>query len=115
MGDPGREMAGRGAGEPQVAPGEAADPRPTVDGVPVRELNLLVNPAAFLVSSDGGTHEITRAYFQNGKYSIGIMTHRLGPHALEGITIGERGASLKFSTGYVVFIPQHRLQSTHKV
>lgn len=81
------------------------------------ELAVLVQPAAFLVTQDGGTHEITRCYFQKGKYSVGSYSNaRVGQFTVVGAELLESGAlQLEFTEGYRVMIPGHRLQSTHRV
>lgn len=81
------------------------------------ELAILVQPAAFLVTLDGGTHEITRCYFQNGKYAISSYSNaRLGQHSVVGAELRADGTlHLHFTGGYSVLIPSHRLQTTYRL
>lgn len=110
--------AGTVADQPQpVTPQEPVSQpsAPTVDGGPVREFAALVSPAAFLITRDGGTHEITRAYYQNGQYTVAHSTDRLGALRLLGVALDNRGMTLRFSEGFTVFIPEHRVQATYRV
>jgi hypothetical protein len=82
----------------------------------VTELAVLIQPAAFLITQDGGTHEITRCYWQHGKYAIGSYANvRVGPYTLVGAALDDGGLTMTFSGGYTVRIPSTRLQSTHRV
>lgn len=113
------------AGQPQEAaeplPQPPATPqcvKPTVHGKPVEEFAALIIPAAFLISKDGGTHEITRCYFMNGQYTIAHSSARLGPFTVVGADLVEDRLDLTFSASsgtYVVSVPRSRVQSTHRV
>lgn len=79
------------------------------------ELAVLVQPAAFLVTQDGGTHEITRCYWQHGKYSVGSYSNaRIGQFTVVHARLN-CDLELEFTGGYIVRIPESRLQSTHRV
>lgn len=97
---------------PVPAPAEGPTP-PSVYGEPVGEMSCLVSPAAFLVSSEGGTHEITRLYFQKGKYTIAHSTSRLGPHGVVGAELTQERLIIRFDTGYLVSIPATRVQASY--
>jgi hypothetical protein len=90
---------------------------PTVNGRPVTELSALISPAAFLVTRDGGTHEVTRCYYTGGRYELaGGGRSRLGQFECRGADMAADGRlTVLFSEGYVVSIPGDRIQATHRV
>jgi hypothetical protein len=89
--------------------------QPTVAGSHVSVFNALVSPAAFLISPEHGTHEITRCYYDNGKYVVGPagMT-RLGPYTCIGADLERDFLTLVFSGGIRVAIPVNRVQVTYQ-
>ncbi len=101
---------------PALEPKDAIQP-PTVNGQPVSELSALISPAAFLVTRDGGTHEVTRCYYTGGRYELaGGGRSRLGQFECRGADMAADGRlTVRFSEGYVVSIPGDRIQATHRV
>jgi hypothetical protein len=90
-------------------------PRCTVDEQPVEELAILIKPVAFLVTTEHGTHEFTRLYFQKGEFSLGVDLKRLGGiavRAAEFDTGRAPGLRIHFDKGYEMFIPREHCQAT---
>lgn len=88
-------------------------PSATVDGKSVPEFNALFRPAATLVSRENGVHELTRAYFQDGKFSVAFGTNRLGGLDCTGVRyITGRGVVVEFTKGFRVFVPEASCQIT---
>lgn len=84
------------------------------------ELAILIQPAAFLVTQGDGTHELTRCYYQDGKYSVGSYSNaRVGKFTVVGAALEADGLRMSFGAQdglqYEVFVPMARVQSTHRV
>lgn len=91
-------------------------PQCTVEGKPVTELAVLIKPTAFLVTLEHGTHELSRVYFQKGKFSVGVDTQRLGGIGIETADYDPaRGLGVRWQHGYVLFVPQSHCQATWKL
>lgn len=77
---------------------------------------MLINPAAFLITSEG-THELTRCYYQDGKYVVGPSgLTRLGQYTCVGADLEPDGQlRLTFTGGYRVLVPDSRVQLTYRV
>ncbi len=97
-----------------------------VGGEPVVEMAVLFKPSAFFVTTEHGTHEITRCYFQpklNGdrkpvnppewEFSMGHDTKSLHGLKVESAEYTpERGLLMKFTRGYELFVPGSSCQAT---
>ena len=90
--------------------------RCTVDGRPVAELAVLIKPVAFLITVEHGQHELTRMYFHNDKFTVGIDTQRLGGIGVERVDYKtEHGLRVTWQHGYEMFIPATHCQATWKL
>lgn len=88
----------------------------TVDGEPVDELAVLIKPVAFLSTTQHGTHELSRCFYQNKKFSVGPDIERLGGIRIVAAKYStERGLALTFDHGYRMFLPAGHCQATWKV
>lgn len=100
-----------------MPPAEGAR-RPTVQGEAVTEMAVLIQPPAYLITFDGGTHDLSRAFFQDGKYTVAHSTDRAGPYRLTDMALDEGSLRLTFEGTpgrFVVLVPSNRVQSTHRV
>ena len=87
----------------------------TVDGKPVAELAVLIKPVAFLVTTDNGTHEIGRCYFQGDKFTVGPDLRRIGGIGIDSVEyFPERGLYLHLEKDYELFVPSSHCQATWK-
>jgi hypothetical protein len=94
----------------------APEPKCTVDGAGVAELAVLVKPVAFFVTTEHGTHEISRCYFQNGKFTYGVDLQRLGGVGTRSADYQPgRGLLIHFEHGYEMFIPMSHCQATWRL
>ena len=102
------------AGSTEPVPQPAAPEAPcTVRGVRVREFACLFSPCAFLITLDGGSHEITRCFMMSGRFALSGGFNRLGGLSVEGADyVPEMGLTLTMSKGYRVFVPGDRCQAT---
>lgn len=88
----------------------------TVDGAPVEELAVLIKPVAFLSTTQHGTHELSRCFYQHKKFSVGPDLERLGGiRILTAQYSTERGLALMFDHGYRMFLPASHCQATWRV
>lgn len=88
----------------------------TVDGVQVDELAVLVKPVAFFVTTEHGTHEVSRCYFQKGKFQYGVDMQRLGGVGTRSAEYQPgRGLLIHFDHGYEMFIPMSHCQATWRL
>lgn len=107
-------------GLPEAAPQPVSlATAPTVDGATVAEFAALISPSAFLISADGGTHEVTRCYYQGGKYSVAHSTDRLGEFACVGAELTGDRLTIAFhrktdGSSWLVRIPGNRVMATHR-
>lgn len=91
-------------------------PSCTVDGVEVDELAVLVKPVAFLVTTEHGVHEVTRCYFQKGKFQFGVDLARLGGLGAKSVEYRpEHGLLIHFDHGYEMFVPVSHCQATWRL
>lgn len=77
-------------------------------------VNILPSPngPAHLVSSDGGTHEITRVYFENGHFQLGSGNDKLGPVSVVRATLDMDGDLFLIGhDGRHVWIPRERISA----
>lgn len=104
----------RTAAEPGPAP--SAPLSCTVDGVAVAELAVLIKPVAFFVTTEHGTHEVSRCYFQGGQFKYGVdMTRLGGVSTLKGEYFPDRGLLIHFQHGYKMFVPVGHCQATWRL
>lgn len=98
------------------APAPPAPLSCTVDGVEVSELAVLVKPVAFFVTTEHGTHEVSRCYFHKGKFQYGVDMQRLGGIGTKSAeyTPG-RGLLIHFEHGYEMFVPMSHCQATWRL
>lgn len=94
---------------------DVTTPLCTVNGRMVSELAVLIKPVAFLVTSGNGTHEVPRCYFQDGKFTVGPDTKRIGGIGLKSVEyFPERGLYIHLEQGYELFAPSDHCQATWK-
>lgn len=95
---------------------EKFPPLCTVDGVAVDELAVLVKPVAFFVTTEHGTHEVSRCYYQRGKFQYGVDMQRLGGIGTRSAEYQPgRGLLIHFEHGYEMFIPMSHCQATWRL
>lgn len=88
----------------------------TVNDRPVSELAILIKPVAFLVTTENGTHELTRVFYQRGEFSVGVDTRRLGGIAIKSVDYNTaEGLRIHWERGYEMFIPSSHCQATWKL
>ncbi len=88
-------------------------PKCAVDGVAVTELAVLVKPVAFFVTTNNGTHEVGRCYFQGGEFKYGVDVTRIGGCTTRRVEYNTReGLRIHFDKGYEMFIPVSHCQGT---
>lgn len=87
-----------------------------VGGVEVEELAIMVKPCAFFVTTEHGTHEINRCYFQKGKFQYGVDMQRLGGVGTRSAEyIPGQGLRLHMDFGYEVAVPDSHCQATWRL
>lgn len=91
---------------------DAEKPACSVRGAGVSELRVLIQPAAFVISAEGGTHDLTTVQWDGSKFNLGTWRERLGPHSVVSVDVSLEGMLLELSGGYHVHIPASRLQYT---
>jgi hypothetical protein len=95
---------------------KAPPPVCTVDGVQVVELAVMFKPVALLVTTEHGVHELTRCYFQKGKFAFGVDMTRIGGIGVTGVEYKtDRGLQLHLDHGYELFIPAGHCQATWRL
>jgi hypothetical protein len=100
-------------GKPVIMSNPEPVPRATVDGRPVSELAVLIKPVAFFVTIANGTYELSRCYFQNGKFTFGPDMERIGGISCQRVEFStSSGLRMFFSQGYEMSIPQSHCQAT---
>jgi hypothetical protein len=92
---------------PRPGPSGEATP-PTFQGRPLAELALILQPGhpVFLVTSDNGSHDLTKVYWMRGKYNVKEGYDRLGTSRLLHAALDAEEAVLTWSCGRRVHIPR---------
>lgn len=74
-----------------------------------------MTPSASLISKDGGTHEVTRCYYDAASgYQVAYSTDRLGPHRILAADWETgKGLKLSFSRGLTMVIPFTMVRLTY--
>lgn len=92
---------------------KAPPPICTVNGVEVSELAVIIKPVAFLVTTENGTHEIGRCWFQKGVFTVGPDLRRIGGIGIESVEYNpELGLAMHLEKGYELFIPSSHCSAT---
>lgn len=88
----------------------------TVDGVQVAELAIIIKPVAFLVTTGNGVHEISRCYFQKGRFAFGVDMTRIGGITAVAVEYQPaRGLQIHLEKGYELFVPAGNCQATWRL
>lgn len=102
-------------GQPEApAPASTVAPTASVHGAPVTEFHALIGPAAFLITRDGGTHEITRCYYDGQHISLGYERRKLGGLDVLAADLDHERLRITFERGVTVEVPAHRVQATYR-